>query len=197
MAQSPARPLNGGQPSGLKAPLCLRPTGHIVAPVVFAPGPRVADGLPGHTRCGGRCQRVSQHSHNWKTNILFLRCTFQPAHTRDGTCETTSLSAWREENSLPNKSRGTFPKHTRGWQGAKGNALPRCMQCPGRWVQGPGGGGGHWFLLNCRSGCPEGHVRAQGNGTTEHWGPHSSAPAAPGLCYRCWLPEKRGSFWGK
>lgn len=67
--------------------------------IVSAPGPWVADGLPEHRRCGGRCQRASRHSHNWKTNILFLWCTFRPAHTQDGTCETTSLSAWREENS--------------------------------------------------------------------------------------------------
>lgn len=87
-----------------EGPPCSHPTGHTVAPAVPAPGPRVADGLPEHRRCGDRCQRASRHSHNWKTNILFLRHTFRPAHTQDGTCETTSLSAWREENSLPNKS---------------------------------------------------------------------------------------------
>lgn len=201
MAQGPARPLNSGQPSGLEAPpACSHPTGHTVAPAVPAPGPRVADGLPEHRRCGDRCQRASRHSHNWKTNIFFLRHTFRPAHTQDGTCETTSLSAWREENSLPNKSRGTFPKHTRVWQGAKGNALPRCMQgrrtTPAARTGGTEGApqaltgdGGRWFSLSCQSWVPRGPCRHRET-------PHSSTPAAPRLCYRYWLPEK-GVLFGK
>lgn len=201
MAQSPARPLNSGQPRGLEAPLCSHPTGHIVAPAVSAPGPRVADGLPEHRRCGDRCQRASRHSHNWKTNILFLRCTFRPAHTQDGTCETTSLSAWHEENSLPNKSRGTFPKHTRVWQGAKGNALLRCMQGRGTTPAARTGGtegasqaftgdGGRWFSLSCQSWVPRGPCQGTGR-------PLTAPPQWPRVCVTDTGFQRRESFLGK
>ena len=59
-----------------------------------------------------------------KQNILFLRCVFRPAHTQDRTCETTSLSAWRGEDSSPDKSQEIFPKHTGRWRGAEVSVRP-------------------------------------------------------------------------
>lgn len=112
VAQSPASPLNGAL---LPAP------DHTVTDTVSAPGPQGADGPPGHRRCGSQCERAFQRSGNQKTNILFLWHASQPAHTQDRTCETTSLPGWSKENSLPNKSPGAFPKHTRALAGAKAN----------------------------------------------------------------------------
>lgn len=109
-----------------RSPLCPYLRAHTAVHAVPAPGPRVAGGPLEHRRCGGQRLRASRHAGHRKTNILFLRCAFRPAHPQDGTCETTSLSAWRAENSLLNKSRGTVPKHTKVWQEAKANALPRC-----------------------------------------------------------------------
>lgn len=134
------------------------PTGYTAADAVSAPGPQVADGLPGHRRCGSQCQRASQHAHNWKTNILFLRCTFRPAHTQDGTCETTLLSAWREENSLPNKVKGPF----QSIQGSgRGPGLTHCQDI--RCVRGAStaAGLGTWKV----------GVRAPGETATWSWEP--------------------------
>lgn len=170
------------------------PTGHTAADAVSAPGPQVADGLPGHRRCGSQCQRASQHAHNWKTNILFLRCTFRPAHTQDGTCETTLLSAWREENSLPNKSQGTFPKHTGIWQGPRANALPGHTLCQGG-------------FYGSRTGDMEGGCEGpRGDSYLELGAPKATAgyreaglrstgvpPGPPRSRY--WLPERGDSFW--
>lgn len=44
---------------------------------------------------------------------------------RSGACAAPSLSAWRERDSLPNKSRETFPKHT----GPGGAPRPTCSSC--------------------------------------------------------------------
>lgn len=75
---------------------------------------------------------------------LFLRCVFRPAHTQDRTCVTTSLSAWGEENSLHDKSRGQFPKHTGLRRGAKAKVLPRHMGSLGAAPEGGGGGALKW-----------------------------------------------------
>lgn len=179
-------PLNGSQTRGWEAALCPHLMAHTAVHTVPAPGPRVAHGPFEHRRCGGPCRRASRHAGHQKTNILFLRCAFRPAHPQDGTCETTSLSAWRAENSLLNKSRGTVPKHTKVWREAKADALPRCTgDAPmrGRLLRRPGLPGA----------CPEG-VRAQADRPAERWGPHGSSPTAPRFCYRCWLPEKGGPF---
>lgn len=126
VAQSPASPLNGAPLPG---------PGHTVTDTVSAPGPQGADGPSGHRRYGSQCERAFQHSGNQKTNILFLRHASQPAHTQDRTCETTLLSGWSKENSLPNKSPGAFPKHTGLWQEAKANMLPGCLGCRGQLLQ--------------------------------------------------------------
>lgn len=62
----------------------------------------------------------------------------------------------------------------------------------GRWVQGPQGAAGTGSCSAAGARCPEGHIRAQGDRTAEHWGPHSPTSVSQILASR-----GRGSFLRK
>jgi hypothetical protein len=65
-------------------------------------------------------KRLPEQSQLENKHFVSALCIQASTHSGQA-CETILLTVWCEENSLPNKSQGTFPKHTGPWQGAKAN----------------------------------------------------------------------------
>lgn len=204
MAQSPARPLTGGHPSGPKAPLCSHPTGHIVADDVSAPGPRVADGLPEHRRCGSRRQRASGTLTIGKQTFCFCGVHSGQHTLRTGHVKPPHSQLGVKRILCLTKVEGPF----QSTQGSGGRPrLICCQDSCSTWggfcsrVRGMEDGskalrghGGHWFLFSCLElGAPRA-TSGTGRWAAEHWGPLGSTPAAPCLRSRYWLPKKGDPF---
>lgn len=109
VAQSPARPWNS----------------HTVALAVPAPGPRGAGAWPSTGAARPTPKRPPGTLTTGKQTLHF--CGERPGqHTlRPGLVKPPRSSAWREEKSLPNRSRRTFSQHTGAWRGATAGAPPR------------------------------------------------------------------------
>lgn len=170
-----------------ETPLCSRPIGRTVAHIP-APGPRVADGLPARRRCGGRRQRAPWRPHGWKTHLVSAVCVPASTHSA-GSRETTSISAWRGENSLPDE--GPF-QSTQGLAGGQGQRAAETYAASG--VTEGGSEAGTGFCSAAWSWLPWAPRQGTGRQDCRARGPPSPAPAAC-LCSRHWLPEKGGPFW--
>lgn len=111
---------------------------------------------------------------------LFLQRTFR------GLCAATSLSAWRERNSLPNESRETFPKCT----GPGRVPRPTCGSRSRAGARGPRGG--CWALVSVqppRVGTP----KATGETGLQNMGALAAPPQQPPSS----VPERGDPFLGK